>query len=470
MALFDDFRNVRCLFLFLGLVAYILWVVILVYCVVVGDNYNYDDNHLNIVPRPLAIYVWSLGQWCCYFSPRLSSIMTHAAWRSLECKQSFIQGEQHQPVPVLEIPTLFVQDFIGGSKNIKNNPLRYLENTYGKDWRERPLLLKGLWDATMLLHSDDTTTTTTTNTIDRRNRQQRRLSLHGLLEMNLTIPYFTDARVYGALKPDASAPVRDVVQRMLEGHPHKIGSQFIVQADPTLLEEVAPQSFVEELFGDYFSIERLLGHGNTFGIFPGLTTVPVFVANGNPSAAPAATATTDNVKGSHVHLEESSCEQDSNNKSSNKNSESINIESCPAAPSSHNFVDRQETPLTGLHCEPIANVAVQLSGFRKWTLVDPQHTWLLRPAISSDKRSFFPSWVSSLDHVPRYEVITYPGDAIFVPTWTWHRVDYLKGSNDLSIGASIFHFRMLDYVRRNPLFAVLMIPALIGELAGISSQ
>ena len=157
-------------------------------------------------------------------------------------------------------------------------------------------------------------------------------------------------------------------------------------------------------------------------------------------------------------------------------------------------------PFTGLHSEPIANVAVQLWGSRTWTLVDPGHSWKLRPAISKDGRSFYPSWVSprALEtKVPRYVATTTPGDALWLPTWTYHKVDYVYDDGNsqncdennhrdpctqeqqqlqrlhkdhLSIGASLFHFRPIDYVRRNPLFALLLIPSLIRELAGIKTQ
>lgn len=69
------------------------------------------------------------------------------------------------------------------------------------------------------------------------------------------------------------------------------------------------------------------------------------------------------------------------------------------------------------------------------------------------------------------------GDAIWVPTWTWHRVDYDTESDhessdrgSISLGASLFHFRPIDFVRNNPLFAVLMVPAMVLEVLGIKTQ
>mmetsp|Transcript_57980 Transcript_57980/g.141677 ORF Transcript_57980/g.141677 Transcript_57980/m.141677 type:complete len:301 (-) Transcript_57980:786-1688(-) len=296
--------------------------------------------------------------------------------------------------------------------------------------------------------------------------------------MDWTIPYFTDATVSGALEPDHERPVQEIVSEIQAGKPYKIGSQFIVQHDPTLMDEVAPHDVVTTLFGNHFSKDQLLGHGKTLGVFPGLTTVPVFVAN------TAIIKTNDDPEaedGDH----DQTCLQSDDDDSTRKN---INDESKKTKDSDH--------PVTGLHCEPIANIAVQLAGCRQWTLVDPKYSWRLRPAISADGRSFYPSWITTdqLQTVPRYEVMTSPGDALFVPTWTWHRVDYTTAvsaaaiaetdgdmtgrrkqndndnENNVSIGASLFHFRVGDYVRRNPLFALLLVPAIIKEAMGVSSQ
>jgi hypothetical protein len=431
-------------------VAYAVWVIILISCILDEDDgippvHHKDDvtssssSSFLPLPFPLAWYAWSIGQWMYWVSPSWSRLLTQKAWRSLE---SASHRPNHDGLR-LDIPTLPVREFDGNA----GAAMEFLTTTYGRDWNSRPLLLQGLWDPRVL----------------RRRRSRRTLSPEGLLHMNLTVPYHRDSRIHGALRPDATAPVGQIVRGMLEGYPHKIGTQFIVQTYPELLEEVAPLDFVTSLWGDYFSWERLLGHGKTLGIFPGITTVPVFIANGNATKDPPVlvdeTAPGDGTEGQGLDEPQQQASE--------------NAGTCTNPPESASDTmnnKTEESPVTGLHCEPIANVAVQLHGFRKWTLVDPQHSWRLRPAISHDGRSFYPSWATSLEHVPRYEIVTHPGDALFVPTWTWHRVDYLKESADLSIGASLFHFRAGDYLRRNPLFAVLMVPALFRELAGISSQ
>ena len=61
-----------------------------------------------------------------------------------------------------------------------------------------------------------------------------------------------------------------------------------------------------------------------------------------------------------------------------------------------------------------------------------------------------------------------PGDALWVPPWTWHRVDY--GSGGLSVAASLFHFRPVDFVQRQPFFAFAIVPNLFKELVGWKTQ
>jgi hypothetical protein len=307
--------------------------------------------------------------------------------------------QDHRTFGEEKLATVYVQDHL-------DNLLPYLEETYGMDWRKRPLLLKGLWTKKELSNST------------------RRLSLQGLLQENLTIPYFTDARVQGALTPNDRAPVREVVANITLGAPHKIGTQFVVQTYPELIQEVAPVDLVTELFGDYFTPEAVKGTG-PFNFLPALTTVPLFIANGKQAAETLA---------------------------AEKDDKRVSAQ-----------------PYTALHCEPIGNIAVQLSGRKQWTLIRPEFSYLIQPSTSPDGRAFYASWASTYTNVPTYRAVTAAGDAIWVPTWTWHRVDYME-SDDIAIGGSLFHFRALDFVSNNPLFAVLIVPSLFLELVGYNTQ
>ena len=371
------------------------------------------------VPYMLA---WIVAQWMPMNSLRV--FLQERAWkyweqerypgsmiRELEDSLKGLKHPKHLPVPSVNV------------REHGHHLSQYLQDRFGADWQKRPLLLRNLWTADELADPS------------------RRISLNGLLRENLTIPYFADARLENALSPNAQGTVASIVANMTQGYPHKIGTQFVVQAYPDLVKEIAPHNILTELFGDFFSPDHV--RGTMAPWLPPLTTVPLFVA---------------------------------------ASSYLVPNGSKPEKPS-----------FTALHCEPIGNVAVQLSGSKQWTLVDPAFSFLIRPSTAPDGRAFFASWkpiptqqqnddpdepqttTDGWDKVPTYTGVTSAGDAMWVPTWTWHRVDYIAdnnkdGSNDIAIGGSLFHFRPKDFVVNNPLFAVLMIPAMILELVGINTQ
>jgi len=362
-----------------------------------------DATVASTSPLPLALgtLAWMLGQW----SPTLwSSSLSQLGWESFE------QSLTNAYVEPLEIPTLDLTQ-----ATIRNNPVEHLIEVYGKDWINRPLLLKGVWSKEELLDP------------------KRRLSISGLARDTLVLPYFSDARRL-ALSPDSEASL-------------------------IRLAEVAPPSLVSALFGDRFTKDRLLGHiYSPLPLILGPLTVPIFVANAEVKT-----------KKDKVATESTPTETDS-------------CDVAAAAPT--------RRPYTGLHCEPIGNVSVQLAGARAWTLVQTEHWKSLRPTVSPDSRGFFASWAPSIDHVPRYRVRTLPGDAVWVPPWTWHRVDYvvmedegeegghssvngnIDETNDatVALGASLFHFRPVDFVLRNPVYALILAPYLVGEFIGTKTQ
>jgi hypothetical protein len=339
--------------------------------------------------------IWTIVQW---MPLHLREPWIHCVWESWE--QRAIVSDTASSFE-LQIPIILVQEH-------RHDLSSYLESTYGKDWMRRPLLLKGIW------------------TLEELQSESRRLSLEGLLEEQLRIPYFTDARQKDALTPDGYGSVQSIVHNISRGAPHKIGSQLIVQTYPDLVREVAPTKVVTELFGDYFKPESVIRWG-PFGWLPAFTTVPLFVAH-------HIVVTDDSAKTAYI-----------------------------------NGVTNQAKPFTALHCEPIGNVAVQLSGQKNWILVSPEYSHRLRPATAPDRRAFIASYAGNYSHIPHYQATTYAGDAIWVPTWTWHRVDYVE-SVDMSIGGSLFHFRIVDFVRNNPWFAFVIVPSLILELVGCNTQ
>jgi len=247
-----------------------------------------------------------------------------------------------------------------------------------------------------------------------------RILMERLSQEELRIPYFLNAASETALSPDGVAPIMDILYNISQGKPHKIGSQLYFQKYPEFISQLAPP-LLTELFGHHFAPQHLKSH---FGL-PPLTTVPLFVAS--VSASPHA-----NVNRNHI-----------------------------------------KHPRTALHCEPIGNLAIQVLGRKQWTLIDSRHWKALRPKLSPDGRAYFIAQNQHSSTVPVYKLTTQPGDALWVPTWTWHRVDYSSNVNTdqpISIGASLFHFRSLEFAANNPLFASLILPALLQEIVGFKTQ
>ena len=224
---------------------------------------------------------------------------------------------------------------------------------------------------------------------------------------DLEVDYFQNASVVDGIVPDARAPLRTIVRGILAGGPAKIGTQKIFDAFPELLHDLALGETVGALLGgaEVVAARRV-------GL---LLTVPVFMAHGAP----------------HVR--------------------------------------------TDLHCEPIGNLMLQLGGRKRWTLVPPSESRHLRPSLSPDGRAYFHSHLPphepterTLAHVRRYTAESSAGDALWVPTWTWHRVDYLPGETALS--ASLFHPRHEQIVAHNPLYAAIILPNMLKELVGWKTQ
>lgn len=227
----------------------------------------------------------------------------------------------------------------------------------------------------------------------------------------LIIDYFSDARKK-LLVPDRRGSVGEIVQDILSGGPQKIGTQTIVMSNPSIVSDYLDENndWIEKVFGKN-RVQRWRDLGVT-------VTVPVFVSRGP---------------------------DDSGN----------------------------STTRTDLHCEPISNVVLQTFGEKKWTLVEPQYSHLLKPTISPDGRAYFYSSVdpfieNSLSHVPRYEVVTRKGDLLFVPTWVWHKVEYIP--NVTAVSMSLFEFIGDEFLFNNPVFAMTIIPNLIKEAIGLKTQ
>ncbi len=294
---------------------------------------------------------------------------------------------------------------------------------------------------------------------------QPMLSLSNLSQSpleNLQIQYFSDSTKYGAsaLQPNAKASLREIVYNVTnyDSSTIKIGTQVPVETFPHLIANIAPNDFVSALFGDRFRPDDLKP---ILGVFPPLTTVPIFLARGLVLR--------------HYNEDEDLDGDNNNPLNSNDNGEENHDEDDKVSKngSSNDGNSCVENVRTDMHCEPIGNISMQLEGSKKWTLVQSRYSKLLQPTVAKHGRAFFyssldPFDAHALDNIPRYEVVTKKGDGLWLPPWTWHRVDYIPG--EISLAASLFHFRPVDFFKNNALFAVLIIPNLIKELLGWKTE
>ena len=84
--------------------------------------------------------IWIFAQWLPFQS--LQTKLQQTAWHHWENQTQFKKPDDQDTnknhVNTLAIPTVDVQLH-------KDNLSQYLQQTYGNNWRKRPLLLQGLW-------------------------------------------------------------------------------------------------------------------------------------------------------------------------------------------------------------------------------------------------------------------------------------------------------------------------------------
>ena len=112
---------------------------------------------------------------------------------------------------------------------------------------------------------------------------------------------------------------------------------------------------------------------------------------------------------------------------------------------------------TSWHSAPNRSMFVLLKGMKKWLFIDPKYGIYLKPQrsqlysrilLSFGKFIQNTKYVNHFEnaenlyrHIPHYQVMLYPGDAITVPSWWWHHVSNIATSNEnadeLNIGIDI---------------------------------
>lgn len=120
---------------------------------------------------------------------------------------------------------------------------------------------------------------------------------------------------------------------------------------------------------------------------------------------------------------------------------------------------------THLHSELVGSCATQISGIKKWYLIDPKYSEYLNPIPDKNNifqfatRGFIKNRDEIIENIPRYEIIVEPGDFLFVPPWWWHETLNLSDENImLSYRPSLFKAPF----KTNPMYTMLGVKNSIG--------
>ena len=275
---------------------------------------------------------------------------------------------------------------------------------------------------------------------------------------DVEIDYFSDARKQNTV-PDSKGKLGEVVQMIYSGGVQKFGTQKIIHAAPHLIKRlVKANDWLETVFGKW-----------RVGLWQGVGShwLSNLIVTGEERRQQCERSWTARIiykrrRSLFTPQPPPTCA-------------SLPIFAVPVfmARGQANSNDLGQTTRTDLHCEPIANMVYQTEGEKVWTLVDPVYSHLLNPTLAPDGRAYFYSMLDALDsnsmnHVPRYEIKTIAGDIMYVPSWTWHRVEYLPDVTAVSV--SLFEFAPREFVFNNPLYAATLIPNLIKEAVGLKTQ
>ena len=333
---------------------------------------------------------------------------------------------------------------------------------------ERPFIVRGLLDGAAALE----------------NRSWLRTPPVG----ELLVPYYSDASG-GALRPDAVGTVARVVAAIEAGGPQKLGTELVFRRHPELLTELGLTAPLARLWKEFTAAR----HAPVPYLPPAACEDPCLSVHTHGSRR-ASSADRPSSRGGSARPSRCRSSWARARATARRTCAPTSTQSPSAGPSTrppttrrhprtYNILVRPCVPCAPLHPLPsplprsTGSATLQLGGRKKWTLIPGDQSYRLRPSLAPDGRAFFctrrahgAAGVATLAAAgaTHYEVEQRPGDVLWVPTWTWHRVDYLPNVTALSV--SLFHVRAEQLAAAQPLLTAAMVPALLKELVGWKTQ
>jgi hypothetical protein len=93
------------------------------------------------------------------------------------------------------------------------------------------------------------------------------------------------------------------------------------------------------------------------------------------------------------------------------------------------YAENSEAPIigTGWHCDICNNFVVQITGVKRWIMVDPVYSLYMRPTMNNGKTAIAGGHISvteqNLPYFPHHVVDLHPGDFLYNPEWYWHSIE-----------------------------------------------
>jgi len=124
---------------------------------------------------------------------------------------------------------------------------------------------------------------------------------------------------------------------------------------------------------------------------------------------------------------------------------------------------------TGWHGDVCNNFIVQITGIKRWIMVDPKYSIYMRPVMLTGKTAIVGGECSLMDetlpHFPHYSVDLHPGDFLYNPEWYWHSIENLPTEDPYSFGLVSRQCHIIRNFKSNSIFTSMIL--INHALAGI---
>lgn len=114
---------------------------------------------------------------------------------------------------------------------------------------------------------------------------------------------------------------------------------------------------------------------------------------------------------------------------------------------------------SSLHCAVAGNFFFNVKGRKRWVIIPPSLSKYLSPRPSrtclfavSPHDAFEPKHNNPIHHLPRYDVVLEPGDALYNPPWWWHAI---RNESEYTIGCANRYQSFPTALSVQPLFTTL---------------